>query len=100
MPNRLPKENLYTTRCAQCGSLILLSGDELLERWEPEPVINRGYKFICPGCGGKTSYTTTELLMTTEQKPRLIDIDDYNYAMSRALGHGIILEEGDRANVK
>jgi len=100
VPSRLPKENLYTVRCAQCGSLILLSGDELLESWEPEPIRNRGYKFICPGCCGKTSHTTSQLLMTTEVKPYFIDIDDYNYAMNRALGHGIILEEGDRSNVK
>lgn len=78
----------------------MLSGDELLQTWEPKPITNHGYKFKCPGCGNRTSYTTTELLMTTEAKPHFIDIDDYFYAMNRTLGHGIILEEGDKRNDK
>lgn len=93
--NRLPKENIYTTRCAQCGSLILLGGDELRERWEPEPVVNRGYVFKCPGCGGRPSYTTEELLMKRDNCPSFIDFDDYVYAQEREIGHGIVLEEGD-----
>lgn len=96
---RLPKENIYTTRCAQCGSLILLSGDELRQRWEPEPLKNHGYMFKCPGCGGRQSYTTTELLMQDDNpSPYLIDFDVYMDAHERALGHGIVLEEGDKVN--
>lgn len=92
---RLPKENLYTTRCPQCGCLVLLSGDELRQRYEAVPLKNHGYTYKCPGCEGKISYTTTELLMTTSPKTYLIDIDDYFYAKDRVLGHGIILEEGE-----
>lgn len=92
---RLPKEKLYTTRCAQCGSLILLSGDELLQRWEETPEKNHGYKFLCPGCGNRTSYTTTELLIEQHNTVE-IPFEDYEYAKGKALGHGIILEEGTR----
>ena len=93
---RLPKENIYTTRCAQCGCLIMLSGDELKLRWEGEPTKNHGYTYKCPGCEGRPSYTTTELLMRGDNHPFFIDLDDYEYAQSRTLGHGIILDEGDR----
>lgn len=91
---RLPKENLYTTRCPQCGCLVLLSGDELRQRYEAVPLKNHGYTYKCPGCEGKISYTTTELLMTNST-PFEILFDDYMYAQSKAVGHGIILEEGE-----
>lgn len=91
---RLPKENLYTTRCPQCGCLILLSGDELLQRYEAVPLKNHGYTYLCPGCNNKVSYTTTELLMTPNV-PIEVMFDDYSYAKSKVVGHGIILEEGE-----
>jgi len=97
---RLPKENIYTTRCPQCGCLILLSGDELRERWEQEPTDNRGYSYKCPGCDGRVSYTTTELLMKSNGSELAsvldVDYDYYNFCHSRPLGHGVILDEGDR----
>lgn len=92
---RLPKENIYTVRCPKCGCLIMLSGDELLECWEPEPSDNPRYKYKCPGCGNRTSHTTKQLLMTDDVS-RYIDLDDYSYAMDRTLGHGIILDEGEK----
>ena len=93
--NRLPAENIYTTRCAQCGCLILLSGNELRRRWEEPGEVNHGYAFKCPGCEGRTSYTTTELLIHRDECPSFVDFDDYIYAMDRELGHGIILDEGE-----
>lgn len=96
--NRLPKERIYVTRCPQCGSLIMLSGDELLQCWEPKPTTNHCYKYKCPGCGNRTSHTTTELLMSNDNVQYTVDWDDYIHAMNRSLGHGIIIEEGDRAN--
>lgn len=94
---RLPKENLYTTRCPQCGCLVLLSGDELLQRWEATPEKNHGYKYLCPGCGNKTSYTTTELLIEHNDLTFYVPFDDYMYVKEKTLGHGIVLDEGTPA---
>jgi hypothetical protein len=51
--------------------------------------------FKCPGCEGRVSYTTDELLIHRDECPPFIDFDDYVYAMNKKVGHGIILEEGE-----
>ena len=84
---RLPKENLYVDRCCMCHKLIMLNGDELLQSWEEKPERNHGYRYKCPGCNGKTSYTTTDRLMQYTNSDMRIDLPWDKY-----LGHPVIID--------
>lgn len=85
---RLPKENLYVTRGAICRKLIMLSGDELLQMTETRPEKNHGYRFKCPGCEGKTDYTTTELLMQYGK-----DFENDVLEVPFDIGHPFVIDE-------
>lgn len=85
---RLPEENVYVTRCCVCHKLILMNGNELLQVVEVNPTWNKGYKFKCPGCNGKTSHTTTELLSKiSNENDQVINVP-WNM-----IGHPFIIDE-------
>lgn len=89
---RLPRENIYVARCIYCHKLILLSGDELLQTWEAQPEKNHQYRFKCPGCDGKSSLTTTELLMDCHNKYEC-NTWDVPFDSAYIPGHPIIVDE-------